>query len=247
MTSANRSSEPIAYQDDDALQQLSGIADGFLIGERPIARRVDDSVARAGVFGPTILRRARGYAPGAVATFPTGPPDSRPGRGSKEHDHAGCGWPGIRQPAYRRPGPLRIVLRFPRNHPGFAFACMKSIRVNCCSFTMRILNMFRRFMPRNFPHRNRYAVQHHRAHIASVLAERGAWDKRVHRGQFRWDWLRGRRHDLGRRNFRGKRTGGLRARRASARRLICPAAMRPLRVPSRLRRVFLRNSMGCQI
>ncbi len=70
MTSANRSSEPIAYEDDDARRQLSEIADAFLIGERPIARRVDDSVARAGVFGPMILRRSRGYAPGAVARLP---------------------------------------------------------------------------------------------------------------------------------------------------------------------------------
>ncbi|MDQ1409560.1 MAG: hydrogenase maturation protein HypF, partial [Acidobacteriaceae bacterium] len=71
MTSANRSSEPIAYEDDQALEQLSGIADGFLVGERAIARRVDDSVVRAGSFGPAILRRARGYAPGAVATLPS--------------------------------------------------------------------------------------------------------------------------------------------------------------------------------
>ncbi len=71
MTSANRSSEPIAYEDDDALERLAGIADAFLIGERPIARRVDDSVARVGAFGPAVLRRARGYAPGAVATLPT--------------------------------------------------------------------------------------------------------------------------------------------------------------------------------
>ncbi len=70
MTSANRSSEPIAYEDTDALERLSGIADAFLIGQRPIARRVDDSVARAGVFGPAILRRARGYTPGAVTTLP---------------------------------------------------------------------------------------------------------------------------------------------------------------------------------
>src|ERR1700726_378058 len=71
MTSANRSSEPIAYEDEEALDRLSEIADAFLIGERPIARRVDDSVTRAGVFGPVILRRARGYAPGAVATVPS--------------------------------------------------------------------------------------------------------------------------------------------------------------------------------
>src|SRR6185437_16565240 len=54
MTSANRSSEPIAYEDDDALQRLTGIADAFLIGQRPIARRVDDSVVRDGAFGPVI-------------------------------------------------------------------------------------------------------------------------------------------------------------------------------------------------
>ena len=46
------------------------MADAFLVGERPIARRVDDSVARVGAFGPVILRRSRGYAPGAVANLP---------------------------------------------------------------------------------------------------------------------------------------------------------------------------------
>ncbi|HZD49130.1 MAG TPA: carbamoyltransferase HypF, partial [Silvibacterium sp.] len=71
MTSANRSSEPIAYEDGDAIERLSGIADAFLVGERPIARRVDDSVAHVGAFGPVILRRARGYSPGAVAVLPT--------------------------------------------------------------------------------------------------------------------------------------------------------------------------------
>ena len=74
MTSANRSSEPIAYEDEDALQRLAGIADSFLIGQRPIARRVDDSVARSGAFGPVVLRRSRGYAPGAVASLPAAGP-----------------------------------------------------------------------------------------------------------------------------------------------------------------------------
>src|ERR1700722_5382533 len=55
MTSANRSSEPIAFDDIDALSRLSGIADAFLVGERPIARRLDDSIVRAGSFGPTVL------------------------------------------------------------------------------------------------------------------------------------------------------------------------------------------------
>src|SRR5580658_1718617 len=68
MTSANRSSEPIAYVDNEALSSLSDIADAFLIGERPIARRVDDSVVRVGAFGPAILRRGRGYSPGVVTS-----------------------------------------------------------------------------------------------------------------------------------------------------------------------------------
>ena len=109
MTSANRSSEPIAYQDDDALQRLAGIADAFLIGERPIARRVDDSVARAGVFGPVILRRARGYAPGAVARLPIERPILAVGADLKNTDHARRGRTGVRQPAHRRPGSLRVA------------------------------------------------------------------------------------------------------------------------------------------
>src|SRR5271163_3529391 len=70
MTSANRSSEPIAYLDDDARSSLAGIADAFLIGERPIARRVDDAVVRVAPQTRVVLRRARGLAPQAVATLP---------------------------------------------------------------------------------------------------------------------------------------------------------------------------------
>ena len=70
LTSANRSNEPLAFEDDDARGQLAEIADAFLIGERPIARRLDDSVVRITAEMPTSLRRARGFAPAAVATLP---------------------------------------------------------------------------------------------------------------------------------------------------------------------------------
>ena len=67
MTSGNRSDEPIAYRDDDALEKLAGIADLFLIHDRPIHVRCDDSVTRIvdGVELP--LRRSRGYAPRPIA------------------------------------------------------------------------------------------------------------------------------------------------------------------------------------
>jgi hydrogenase maturation protein HypF len=63
MTSGNRSDEPIAYRDEEALLCLTGIVDVFLAHDRPIHIRCDDSVTRvvAGVELP--LRRSRGYAP----------------------------------------------------------------------------------------------------------------------------------------------------------------------------------------
>jgi hydrogenase maturation protein HypF len=70
MTSANRSSEPIAYRDDEALERLRDLADAFVIGEREIARRVDDSVTTIVAGAPCIVRRARGYAPEPVLRSP---------------------------------------------------------------------------------------------------------------------------------------------------------------------------------
>jgi hydrogenase maturation protein HypF len=63
LTSGNVSDEPIAYADDDARTRLSGIADAYLTHDRPIHVRTDDSVARIRRGRPTLLRRARGYAP----------------------------------------------------------------------------------------------------------------------------------------------------------------------------------------
>jgi hydrogenase maturation protein HypF len=66
MTSGNLSDEPIAFEDGDALRRLSGIADLFLVHDRPIASRCDDSVARVVAGRPVVLRRARGFVPRPV-------------------------------------------------------------------------------------------------------------------------------------------------------------------------------------
>ncbi len=63
MTSGNLSEEPIAYRDEEAQQRLAELADAFLLHDRPIHMRVDDSVVRTVQGKPYILRRARGYAP----------------------------------------------------------------------------------------------------------------------------------------------------------------------------------------
>jgi len=178
MTSANRSSEPIAYEEDDAFASLSGIADAFLVGERPIARRVDDSVARAGVFGPAILRRARGYAPGAVATIPIDRPLLAVGADLKNS--------------------ITLVVKgqaFVSQHIGDldhyeAFrAFQRTIGDLLSMYEVRCdeLEVVHDAHPQY--HSTSYAlaldplhrtpIQHHRAHIASVLAEKGEWDKTV--------------------------------------------------------------------
>jgi hydrogenase maturation protein HypF len=63
MTSGNNSDEPIAYRDEEAFEQLGDIADFFLIHDRPIHMRTDDSVARVVGKETYPLRRSRGYAP----------------------------------------------------------------------------------------------------------------------------------------------------------------------------------------
>lgn len=62
-TSANQSEEPIAIDNDDALTRLEDIADGFLMHDRQIYSRYDDSVVRMVGDQRTMLRRSRGFAP----------------------------------------------------------------------------------------------------------------------------------------------------------------------------------------
>ncbi len=62
-TSGNYSDEPICIDEHEALKRLNGIADYFLVHNRPIKRHVDDSIVRSVAGREMIVRRARGYAP----------------------------------------------------------------------------------------------------------------------------------------------------------------------------------------
>jgi hydrogenase maturation protein HypF len=78
MTSGNRSDEPIATDDEEARERLDEIADAFLAHDRPIHRRCEDSVVRAGFP----IRRSRGATPTAIPLpRPVSEPAPRGGRG----------------------------------------------------------------------------------------------------------------------------------------------------------------------
>jgi hydrogenase maturation protein HypF len=67
MTSGNLSEEPIATGNAEALERLAGIADAFLMNDRGIYSRYDDSVTRVVAEEVEVVRRARGYAPFPLA------------------------------------------------------------------------------------------------------------------------------------------------------------------------------------
>jgi hydrogenase maturation protein HypF len=73
MTSGNLSEEPIARDNDEALRRLGGIADYFLVHDRDIYARYDDSVVTVAGGTTRLVRRARGYAPHPIRL-------ARPGR-----------------------------------------------------------------------------------------------------------------------------------------------------------------------
>jgi hydrogenase maturation protein HypF len=73
-TSGNRREEPICTDEREALTHLAGIADCFLVHNRPIVRHVDDSVVRVVLGRELVLRRARGYAPLPVRVKQALPP-----------------------------------------------------------------------------------------------------------------------------------------------------------------------------
>jgi hydrogenase maturation protein HypF len=194
-TSGNLSDEPICTDEHEALQRLEGLADLFLIHNRPIARHMDDSVVRMVGNRPMMLRRARGYAPLPVP-LPEGP---LPLEG-----------PAISRPAVRpdtgpansrplqRPGPLLAVGAHLKNATALAIGKSAFVSQHIGDLeTAQALEAFRR-VSRELPelygvqpervvcdrhpdylstqqaHQSGLPVvevQHHAAHILSCMAE----------------------------------------------------------------------------
>jgi hydrogenase maturation protein HypF len=83
MTSGNRNGEPLCTGNESAIAHLGDIADFFLLHNREIVTRVDDSVIRIMQGSPRVLRRARGYVPNPIPLPNTLPPLLACGSGLK--------------------------------------------------------------------------------------------------------------------------------------------------------------------
>lgn len=173
MTSANRSTEPIAYRDDDARRTLAGIADALLAGEREIARRVDDSV----VSSVGVIRHARGYAPQAVATLPSSQPIIALGADLKNAVAL-----VVEGQAFvsQHIGDLEYLDAFESfKQTVDDLAALYEIAPGDALIAHDAHPEYRSSSYAQHLGTERRAVQHHRAHIASVLAEREAFDTSV--------------------------------------------------------------------
>ena len=174
LTSANRSDEPICFTDDDVASRLSGLCDAILDHDRPIHVPCDDSVVRVlkdeGAGRELPIRRSRGYAPLPVDLGRTGPAVLAVGGelkntfcltdGSRAYlsGHIGdmATWETLRaferavgQLSEIRGEPARLAADL---HPGYHT---------------------RSWAERRAGDRPLDLVQHHHAHVVSLLAERG--------------------------------------------------------------------------
>jgi hydrogenase maturation protein HypF len=181
MTSGNRRDEPIARTEDDARTALAGIADFFLVHDRPVHNRCDDSIVAAvpGQPGrPIVIRRSRGFVPDPVALhLPAGRKFPSVFAAGAEMKNTFCLTRD--KSAYVSPyiGELdnEATLAFYReSFERFGHFLAVTPRVMVRDLHPDYLSsVFVRNTCTNDPAFDCRAIQHHQAHIASVLAETG--------------------------------------------------------------------------
>lgn len=171
MTSGNVADEPIAFEDADARERLGGIADVFLVHDRPIHTRTDDSVVRGDVF----VRRARGYVP---ASLPLAAPRPLLACGA-ELKSTFCLAGGERAWVSHHIGDLRNYETLRSFAEGVAhFQRLFGVRPEVVAHDLHPDYLSTRYATERDGVEH-VAVQHHHAHLAACLAEHGAAEPAV--------------------------------------------------------------------
>ena len=171
MTSGNLTDEPICYQDDDARRRLGDIADGWLLHNRPIHVPCDDSVIRVLDGEELPIRRARGYAPLPVHL----PVDVVPTLAAGgELKNTFC--LTSRRHAWLSPhigdmGSMETLAAFERSF--HQLARLYQIHPEQLAADAHPGYHTRRWAEDHAGTRRVALIQHHHAHIASVMAEHG--------------------------------------------------------------------------
>jgi hydrogenase maturation protein HypF len=169
MTSGNRSDEPIVHDNDEALARLRGIADFFLLHDRPIHVRCDDSVTRIAVDREQPIRRSRGYAP-----FPVRLP-------FEARQILACG-AELKNTICLTRGPYAFVsphigdLNDLETYDAYGQIVERledvfRIRPEAVAHDLHPDYLSTRFAEHLGPGTERIAVQHHHAHVAACMAE----------------------------------------------------------------------------
>ncbi len=169
MTSGNLSEEPIVCGNDEAVARLGGVADGFLVHDRPIESRCDDSVARVIAGGPVLLRRSRGWVPRAI---PVETPFPRPVLACGGHlKNTFC--IGLESSAYL--GPHIGDLENLETLSAFEEAVARMERFLRVEPEIVAHDLHPEYVSTVYARQSRrgrkVAVQHHHAHVASAMAE----------------------------------------------------------------------------
>ncbi|HET7235115.1 MAG TPA: carbamoyltransferase HypF [Actinomycetota bacterium] len=167
MTSGNRTDEPICTANDEALERLPGIADAFLVHDRDIVTRYDDSVVRVWRGGPVVLRRARSFAPSPIELVDDVAPVL--GTGAELHG-AFCLAAGRRAYLSQHIGDLDTEEAM----AAYRVALERSSSLFGIEPEFVAHDLHPDFATTRFAEEmdlQRVAVQHHHAHVASVMAE----------------------------------------------------------------------------
>ena len=169
MTSGNLASEPIITDNEDAVLRLGDVADAFLLHDRDIARPVDDSVVISVGSTPVPVRRSRGFAPMPVDLAFDTPPTLAVGGELKA---TLCIADGNRAFLSQHIGDmenLKTLAAFEQTAADFESLLRIDPEVLVCDMHPTYLS--RRWAHEHADGRRVIEVQHHHAHIASLLAE----------------------------------------------------------------------------
>ena len=171
MTSGNLSDEPIAYRDDDAQQRLASIAGGMLTHNRDIHMRCDDSVMRIAVGGEQFFRCSRGYAPEPIPLSSDLPASLLACGGHLKNTF--CLGKGRQAFVSHHIGDLENLETLTSFREGIEhFQRLFDIYPQAVAYDLHPEYLASKYaLDADIP--QKIAVQHHHAHIASVLAEHG--------------------------------------------------------------------------